>query len=92
MTQHDDGPVPDRVYTQAELEAYLQQCRQQCQATLMALTEADAQRLCRFGWGEVTFAELLLYTMRHVQEHAAQLGLLLGQQAPGWAAPPRAKG
>jgi hypothetical protein len=26
------------------------------------------------------FAELQLYTMRHVQEHAAQLHLFLGQQ------------
>ena len=90
IEQHDAGPVPDRVYTQAELAAYLQQCRRKCQATLMALTDADAQRLCRFSWGEVTFAELLLYTLRHVQEHAAQLGLLLGQQAPGWTAPPSA--
>ncbi len=30
--------------------------------------------------GEVPFGELLLYTMRHVQEHAAQLHLFLGQQ------------
>ena len=43
--------------------------------------------VCRFGWGEVTFAELLLYTMRHVAGHAAQLNLLLGQKtgaAPDW--------
>lgn len=46
-----------------------------------------AQRRCRFGWGEVSFAELLLYNMRHVQGHAAQLNLLLGQKmgsAPDW--------
>src|SRR4029079_14151088 len=60
IEQHDDGPVPDRVYTQAELEAYLQECRQKCRATIMALSDEGAQRLCRFGWGEVTFAELLL--------------------------------
>ena len=29
----------------------------------------------------VSFFELLLYTMRHVQEHAAQLNLFLGQHA-----------
>jgi uncharacterized damage-inducible protein DinB len=35
----------------------------------------------------LTVAELLLYTMRHVQEHAAQLNMLLGQKTgstPGW--------
>lgn len=30
---------------------------------------------------KMSVAELLLYNMRHVQEHAAQLSLLLGQQA-----------
>jgi hypothetical protein len=29
----------------------------------------------------VPYGELMLYTMRHVQEHAAQLHLFLGQQA-----------
>ena len=28
---------------------------------------------------EPTFVELQLYSMRHVQEHAAQLNLVLGQ-------------
>jgi hypothetical protein len=37
--------------------------------------------MCRFSWGELPFGELLLYTMRHVQEHAAQLHLFLGQEA-----------
>ena len=36
---------------------------------------------CRFPWGELPFAELLLYNLRHVQEHAAQLRMFLGQQA-----------
>jgi hypothetical protein len=29
----------------------------------------------------VPFGELLLYNLRHVQEHAAQLHMFLGQQA-----------
>jgi hypothetical protein len=93
IEQDADGPVPPRPYTQAELLAYLAACRQRCQATIAGLTDEAAQRLCVFGWGEVSFAELLLYTMRHVQEHAAQLGLLLGQRAapaPDWEA--KAKG
>jgi uncharacterized damage-inducible protein DinB len=49
-------------------------------ATIEALTDETAQRHCRFGWGEVSFAELLLYRMRHVQEHAAQVSLMLGQK------------
>jgi hypothetical protein len=82
------GLLPARVYTQAEMQAYLQHCRQKCQAILAALTDDQARRLCPFSWGP-SFAELLLYNMRHVQEHAAQLSLILGQKygsGPGWVA------
>jgi hypothetical protein len=87
VEQDDDGPLPERPYTKDELQAYLDECRLKCQATIEALTEQTTERLCRFGWGEVAFGELLLYTMRHVEEHAAQLNLFLGQRAgsaPGW--------
>ncbi len=79
-----------RTYTRAELLDYLATCRQRCQETIGALSPEQAARLCHFGWGEVTFAELQLYSLRHVQEHAAQLHLFLGQQA-GKAAAWRAK-
>lgn len=87
IEQDDEGPYPNRPYTKEELLAYLAACRRKCRATIEALTDETAQRRCRFGWGEVTFAELLLYNMRHVQEHAAHLSLLLGQKtssAPDW--------
>ena len=81
------GLVPERPYTKDELQAYLDYCRKKCQATIEALTDETAQRWCRFRWGELSFVELLLYDMRHVQEHAAQLNLMLGQKvgsAPDW--------
>ncbi len=87
IEQDADGPLPERPYTKDELQAYLDGCRKRCQATIEALTDEAAQRRCQFGWGEVSFAELLLYSMRHVQEHASQLSLLLGQKvgsAPDW--------
>jgi uncharacterized damage-inducible protein DinB len=87
VEQDADGPLPERPYTKDELQAYLDYGRNKCQATIEALTDEAAQRHCRFGWGEVSFAELLLYNMRHVQEHASQLSLMLGQKvgsAPGW--------
>jgi hypothetical protein len=70
-----------RTYTREELLSYLKLCRQRCQDTIRALTPEQAYRICRFPWGEVPYGELMLYTMRHVQEHAAQLHLFLGQQA-----------
>ena len=86
-----DGGLPKTPYTKDELQTYLDYCRRKCQATIEALTDETAQQRCRFQWieGELSFLELLLYTMRHVQEHAAQLNLRLGQKmgsAPDWVA------
>ena len=81
------GSLPERPYTKAELQIYLDHCRQKCQATIMALTDEKASEWCTFPWVELSFAELQLYNMRHVQEHAAQLNLFLGQKlgsAPDW--------
>jgi len=83
------GQLPDRPYTKGELQAYLGHGRQKCQATIEAMTDETARQPVRISSGEVSFAELLLYTMRHVQEHAAQLNLILGQKvgsSPGWVA------
>src|SRR5262249_41964425 len=83
------GLLPERPYAKDELLTYLEHGRSKCRATIDALTDERARQRCRFSWGEVSFVELLLYNMRHVQEHAAQLNLFLGQKlgsAPGWVA------
>ena len=79
LIEMEEDDLPERPYTKDELQAYLEYGRRKCQATIEALTDETAQRRCRFAWGDVSFAELLLYNMRHVQEQAAQLSLLLGQ-------------
>jgi DinB superfamily len=76
----DGAPVFERPFTKAELQTYLAHCRHKCQTTLEALTDADAERRFRYDWGEASFFELLIYNLRHVEEHAAQLGLFLGQR------------
>ncbi|HEX8139911.1 MAG TPA: DinB family protein [Pyrinomonadaceae bacterium] len=81
------GLVPERVYTKAELQDYLKHGREKCQSVIEALTEERAGEPCRFAWGEMSFAELLLDNMRHVQHHTAQLNLILRQKtdaAPRW--------
>jgi hypothetical protein len=86
------GLLPKRVYAKDELQTYLRHCRQKCQVTIESLTDGRSRQRCVFGWGEVSFAELLLYNMRHVQHHAAQLNLILRQKtdtAPGWVAKAR---
>ncbi len=76
--------LPERPYTKEELLAYLVSTRQRCHATLVALTEERANQIVEYPWAEgraVSFLELQMYNMRHVQEHAAQLHLFLGQSA-----------
>lgn len=73
------GALPTQPYTKEQLLAYLAQCRSRCQSTIEALTEEKARQRCVFEWMEPSFLELQLYCMRHIQEHAAQLSLVLGQ-------------
>jgi hypothetical protein len=72
------GKLPETPYTKDQVRTYLDQCRQKCQSTIEALTDEKAGQICTFEWVEVNFLELQLYAMRHVQEHAAQLNLILG--------------
>jgi hypothetical protein len=73
------GALPEQPYTKNQILGYLGACRAKCQSTIEALTDERAQQPCVFEWMEPGFLELQLYSMRHVQEHAAQLSLALGQ-------------
>lgn len=81
LVEMEAGEVLPRTYTREELLGYLYHCRQRCQETLSRLTPEAANRICEFPWGAMSFVELQLYNLRHVQEHGAQLRLFLGQQA-----------
>jgi len=92
------GVLPEQPYTKEELHAYLVHLRKKCQTTMLSLSDEKAHQQVAFPWARgkpVSYLELLLYSMRHVQEHAAQLSLFLGQhgipdEALDWVA--RAKG
>ena len=74
--------MPERPYTKEELRAYLASTRRKCYSTLATLTDEQARRPVEYPWSEgqaISFLELQLYNLRHVQGHAAQLSLLLGQ-------------
>lgn len=75
------GLLPERQYSRDELLAYLEHGRGKCRATIEALTDEKARRICQFAWGESSFLGVLLDNMRHVQDHGAQLNMFLGQQA-----------
>lgn len=81
------GVLPDRPYTRPELQRYLEHGRAKCRATIKALSDEMARQRCGFARRDMSRFELLLYNLRHVQHHAAQLNLILRQQvdaAPAW--------
>ena len=102
ITQQNDIPaealddlVPSRVYDKEELLNYLKSCREKCRQLIGGLTEEGMEE----RWTEdadpigspttmyYSVFEILLYNMRHVQHHAAQLNLLLRQsinKSPNW--------
>jgi hypothetical protein len=80
LVEMEEGESLPRTYTRKELLTYLEHFRRRCQETIGAMSKEQAYRVCRFPWGEISFAELQLYSLRHVQEHGAQLRMFLGQQ------------
>jgi len=69
--------------------SYLKHGRRKAQETLEALTDEKGRQRAGFDWLDANFAELILYSIRHVQHHAAQLNLILRQKtdsAPRWVA------
>ena len=83
------GAMPDQVYSKAVLLAYLQANRKKCHDLIESMTTEIAYKRSVNGYKNYSVIEILLYNMRHVQHHAAQLNLLLRQginNAPSWVA------
>ncbi|HEY1387910.1 MAG TPA: DinB family protein [Ktedonobacterales bacterium] len=76
------GALPAQPLSREVVRAYLAYMRQKCRATIESMTDERARQPVSFDWmkeGEVvSYAELQLYCMRHVQEHTARLSLVLG--------------
>jgi hypothetical protein len=94
LSEFEGGVAPARVYTKAELQAYLAYGRDKCQIRIESQTELLVPQRVRTDWPEMSVAEMMLYNMRHVQDHAAQLSLFLAQRVgsgPGWVSKARGK-
>lgn len=81
------GLYPERVYSKDELLRYLEHGRKKCQLRIQALTDENVNQRSKFFTLDLNYFEMLLYIMRHVQHHTAQLNLLLRQKtdsAPKW--------
>lgn len=81
------GAMPDRTYSKEELLSYLRHCSAKCHDLIANLTDEIANSRWVSAYKNYSVIEVLLYNMRHVQHHAAQLNLLLRQEiddAPRW--------
>jgi DinB superfamily len=81
------GVMPDRVYSKAEIQTYLEHGREKTRAAILGLTDEKAQTRFQYFSRNLSILELILYNMRHVQHHTGQLNLLLrqhGTQPPNW--------
>ncbi|PSL47904.1 DinB family protein [Chitinophaga niastensis] len=81
--------IPDSIYSKKELLDYLQLSREKCHKLIAGLTEEKLKERWIEEPGTMNYSvlEILLYNMRHVQHHAAQLNFILRQEinnAPGW--------
>ena len=72
-----EGVLPERVYTKTELLSYLDQGIKKCRQTIKDLTDQIANKHYKFGSVEMSFGELLIYNLRHVQHGVGQLNLIL---------------
>jgi len=71
------GAIPEHTYSKDEILAYLDHGRRKCRGTIEDMTQERAGKQCGFRNADITQGELLLYNLRHVQHHAAQINLLL---------------
>jgi DinB superfamily len=81
------GVLPNRVYSKAELQTYLEHGRQKTRSAILGLTDEKARARFQYFSTNFSILELMLDHMRHVQHHTAQLNLLLRQRtnsAPQW--------
>ena len=76
----EDRP-PVRRYDKPSLRKYLDHCRRKAAESLAAETTQTLQGPSGFDWRKCPRAELHLYSIRHVQHHAAMLSLKLRLEA-----------
>ena len=78
-----DDLIPDKFYTKTEMLDYIQASREKSKKLIGSLTnEVDKERFTEDNETnamDYPIMEILLYNMRHVQHHVAQLNLMIRQ-------------
>ncbi len=80
-------PYPETVNTKQQMTDWLDHGKEKFLKLMENFTPELAGTMYKYEWLEVTMLELLLYNMRHVQHHSAQLNMILRlktDSAPEW--------
>jgi hypothetical protein len=67
-------------YNKVQLLDYLSYCKQKAESLITALTTETLDSRWVNEYKNFSLLEILLYNMRHIQHHAAQLNMLLKQE------------
>lgn len=81
------GKMPDRTYSKTEVLTYLEHCRQKATLFIEVLKNDQLTERWISEHKNYTLLEILIYNIRHIQHHSAQLNLLLRQtidNVPTW--------
>jgi hypothetical protein len=90
-----ENKLPEQLYEKAFCLDYLGHCLAKLQAAVAAESAASLAGASGIGFRKTSRAELYVYNIRHIQHHAAQLGLriqqLTGKELP-WFSGAKAAG
>jgi hypothetical protein len=85
--EEDKDCRPTNFYTKSKCVEYMQFCKQKANSIINSETETTLRGESGFNWLKFSRAELHIYNTRHIQHHAAQLGLrnqLLNGESLKW--------
>lgn len=81
------GIIPEKPFKKEEMYRYIDHCHGKARDRIRGMSVDSARESANFLQGDLSNGELLIYNLRHVQHHAAQLNLLLRQEGvppPKW--------
>ncbi|NHF58520.1 DinB family protein [Flavobacteriaceae bacterium TP-CH-4] len=87
-----DDVLPNEHYPKEQLLEYIKSSKKKCLSLIMSIKENGNPRFMEdveVGKMDYSLIEILLYNLRHIQHHAAQLNMILrneGLEPPKWVA------
>jgi hypothetical protein len=75
-----EGVLPAEPLTKDAIRSYIAHNRAKISARVAGLDDDASAAISGFSWLPCSYFEVQTYNLRHVQEHAAQISMFVGQQ------------